>query len=336
MLVSLWGWLSLENVVCCSFTDGRYPAEKSFAGGETGPLICSETLFRADILQHVASRVATAAPRPGMILLSGRNLFLRPQGRERRMRSTVRRGAGVAALLVLLYLAAQPQALAFFAAATRRRLLLLHRSNAAARTSIVATAVAAAVQPLSTGLRQDLPDFGLPEFGFIGASNVGKSSLLNCISGSRIARTSKMPGRTQAINLFRCSDGRGGACVLAGWWVACLLCVVGIVACCHAGSEFVLVSRFLLSTADLPGYGFANIGKDQKFNISKSLEEYLASRPSLQAVFVLFDIRRGIRSDDEGQCCSLLTATTTPSSCCLPACAHAAVFLCVCARVPVR
>jgi len=50
---------------------------------------------------------------------------------------------------------------------------------------------------------------------------------------------------------------------------------------------------------DLPGYGFANIGKDQKFNISKSLEDYMVNRPSLQAVFVLFDIRRGIRRDDE-------------------------------------
>jgi GTP-binding protein EngB required for normal cell division len=81
----------------------------------------------------------------------------------------------------------------------------------------------------------------------------------------------------------------------------------------------------------LPGYGFANIGKEQKFNISKSLGEYLLKRPSLLAVFVLFDIRRGIRPDDECMCassirCWVLTwARRSPRACGLLACLLASV-----------
>lgn len=130
---------------------------------------------------------------------------------KRHMRSLLGRSTDAILLLLLLYSILHPTAHAYCDLRTRTHARLLHRTNAAAKA-----ATAAAVEALSTGLKQNLPVFGLPEFGFIGASNAGKSSLLNCISGSKIARTSKMPGRTQSVNLFRCSDGKGNACVLAG------------------------------------------------------------------------------------------------------------------------
>jgi GTP-binding protein len=98
------------------------------------------------------------------------------------------------------------------------------------------------------------------EFSFVGRSNVGKSSLINSITGRRkLAKTSKTPGRTQLINYF------------------------------IINKEFFFV--------DLPGYGFAKVPKAVKEEWGKTMETYLASDRH-KLVFVLLDIRR-IPSEDD-------------------------------------
>ncbi|WP_319204982.1 ribosome biogenesis GTP-binding protein YihA/YsxC [uncultured Ilyobacter sp.] len=98
------------------------------------------------------------------------------------------------------------------------------------------------------------------EFAFVGRSNVGKSSLINSITGRRkLAKTSKTPGRTQLINYF------------------------------IINKEFFFV--------DLPGYGFAKVPKAMKEEWGKTMETYLASARQ-KLVFVLLDIRR-IPSEDD-------------------------------------
>ena len=102
------------------------------------------------------------------------------------------------------------------------------------------------------------PDRDLPEVAFVGRSNVGKSSCLNVLVGqNRLARVSKTPGRTQAINFF---DIR------------------------RAGKE--------LSFADLPGYGFAKVPKSVQKTWNRMVGDYLTHRATLALVVVLVDIRR--------------------------------------------
>jgi len=105
----------------------------------------------------------------------------------------------------------------------------------------------------------DLPKLGLPEIAFLGRSNVGKSSMLNALAGpgQKPALVSKMPGRTQRINLFKAADKQGP-----------FLCV-----------------------ADLPGYGFAKIGKAGQASIEEFLNLYLSGRRELALVFLLVDSR---------------------------------------------
>ena len=103
--------------------------------------------------------------------------------------------------------------------------------------------------------QHDLPVVGLPEVAVAGRSNVGKSSCLNVLVGVRkAARTSKRPGRTQAINLFQV-DGR-----------------------------YVL--------ADLPGYGFAKVSAETQAGWKRFVERYLGTRSTLRGVILLVDARR--------------------------------------------
>jgi len=96
------------------------------------------------------------------------------------------------------------------------------------------------------------PDESLPEFAFIGRSNVGKSSLLNMLAGKEaLARVSATPGFTKLINFFTMSKT---------WRLV-----------------------------DLPGYGFAQGAKKDRFRFNRAVNDYLKHRPNLCCVFALLD-----------------------------------------------
>ena len=106
-----------------------------------------------------------------------------------------------------------------------------------------------------------LPPFALPEVAFAGRSNVGKSSLINALTGRKtLARTSNTPGRTQEVNFFD----------LAG--------------------ELILV--------DLPGYGYAKAPKAKVDAWVELIRAYLAGRPTLRLACVLVDARHGLKESD--------------------------------------
>jgi GTP-binding protein len=106
-----------------------------------------------------------------------------------------------------------------------------------------------------------LPPAGLPEAAFAGRSNVGKSSLINALTGQHhLARTSNTPGRTQQINLFEL----GGRLILA----------------------------------DLPGYGYARAPKDAAAGWQRMVRDYLRGRSVLQRVCLLIDARHGAKASD--------------------------------------
>lgn len=132
--------------------------------------------------------------------------------------------------------------------------------------------------------REHWPPDDRPEVAFVGRSNVGKSSCLNTLVGQRgLARISKTPGRTQAINFFDVPRGPG------------------------------------LRFADLPGYGFAKVPKSVKKDWDRMIGEYLAERESLRLVVLLVDLRRDpteldklmIDWLDEAGCTGLLVLTKT-------------------------
>ncbi len=111
-----------------------------------------------------------------------------------------------------------------------------------------------AVYKTSVVSKNKIIDDGVPEFAFVGRSNVGKSSLINNLVGVKgLAKTSATPGKTKMINYFDINDS----------------------------------FRFV----DLPGYGFAKVGKDQFDVWSSILSEYLTCSKSLLNVFILLDIR---------------------------------------------
>ena len=98
------------------------------------------------------------------------------------------------------------------------------------------------------------PDGHLPEYAFIGRSNVGKSSLINMLTERKqLAKTSQKPGKTQLINHFIIND------------------------------EWYLV--------DLPGYGYAQRGKEGRETIRRIIEDYILEREMLTNLFVLIDCR---------------------------------------------
>jgi GTP-binding protein len=113
---------------------------------------------------------------------------------------------------------------------------------------------------------QELPTQNDPEVAFAGRSNVGKSTLLNRLCQRRsLARTSKTPGCTRGVVLFRLTL-RGG-------------------------------TRFVI--ADLPGYGFAERSKTEREAWASMIERFLQRRASLAGVVVLIDARRGVGPDEE-------------------------------------
>lgn len=98
------------------------------------------------------------------------------------------------------------------------------------------------------------PKQPLPEYAFIGRSNVGKSSLINMLTNhSHLAKTSGKPGKTQTINHFLINEN---------WYLV-----------------------------DLPGYGYAKTSKSKKVELGTIIETYLKFRENLTCVFVLIDIR---------------------------------------------
>ncbi|MDX9750175.1 MAG: ribosome biogenesis GTP-binding protein YihA/YsxC [Flavobacteriales bacterium] len=100
----------------------------------------------------------------------------------------------------------------------------------------------------------------LPEYAFIGRSNVGKSSLINMLCGIRkLARVSNTPGRTRNVEHFRV--------------------------------EGTLTARDPWLLADLPGYGFAKISKAERAVWQRMVRNYLLRRENLQVVFLLIDVR---------------------------------------------
>jgi GTP-binding protein len=101
---------------------------------------------------------------------------------------------------------------------------------------------------------ESCPTRPLPEFAFIGRSNVGKSSLINLLAErSGLAKVSDTPGKTQLINFF----------IVNGNW--------GLV--------------------DLPGYGYAAVSKERRLGFNDAVADFIAGRPNLRCVFVLIDSR---------------------------------------------
>ncbi|XXK35281.1 ribosome biogenesis GTP-binding protein YihA/YsxC [Rhodobacteraceae bacterium nBUS_22] len=125
---------------------------------------------------------------------------------------------------------------------------------------------------------------GLPpddrlEVCFAGRSNVGKSTLINAVTGRKsLARASNTPGRTQEINFFTVAD-----------------------------------SHYLV---DLPGYGYANAPLPVVEKWQRLLKQYLSGRQSLRRAFVLIDMRHGIKSVDE-EILNLLDSSAVTFQCIL-------------------
>ncbi len=108
---------------------------------------------------------------------------------------------------------------------------------------------------ISNAKVEQCPATDVPEYAFIGRSNVGKSSLINMLTRRKgLAKTSQKPGKTLLINHFRINDG-----------------------------EFYIV--------DLPGYGYAQRGKQQREDFRKIIEQYILERAQMTLLFVLIDIR---------------------------------------------
>lgn len=124
---------------------------------------------------------------------------------------------------------------------------------------------------ISAASQAQLPKTGLPEIAFAGRSNVGKSSLVNALTGrSTLARTSRTPGRTRLLNFF------------------------------DLGGRLVLV--------DLPGYGYAQAAKSEVRAWTGLTRDYLKGRAELRRVCLLIDARHGLKAGDRDVMAELDTA----------------------------
>lgn len=118
------------------------------------------------------------------------------------------------------------------------------------------------VEFITSGVKLgQFPDEDLPEIALAGRSNVGKSSLINCLlRRKKMARISSRPGKTQTINFFRINQA------------------------------------FIF--ADVPGYGFAKVSKELRASWKRMMESYFCQRKQLRAVVQLVDIRHAPTADD--------------------------------------
>lgn len=107
---------------------------------------------------------------------------------------------------------------------------------------------------------EQFPKSNIPEIAFLGKSNVGKSSLINAITKSNIAITSKTPGRTKQLNFFNIANK--------------------------------------ITFVDMPGYGFAKANKNDIINWNRLIFDYLSNRRNLKRLFLLIDSRRGLKEND--------------------------------------
>lgn len=108
---------------------------------------------------------------------------------------------------------------------------------------------------ISNSRADQCPATGVPEYAFIGRSNVGKSSLINMLTNNGgLAKTSQKPGKTMLINHFKINNG--------SWYIV-----------------------------DLPGYGYAARGMEQRRSFTNMIEHYVLERQQLACLFVLIDVR---------------------------------------------
>jgi len=122
----------------------------------------------------------------------------------------------------------------------------------------------------------DFPKYPYPEFAFMGRSNVGKSSLINMITGMKnLVKTGSRPGLTQCVNFFTIDDK--------------------------------------ISIVDLPGYGYAKAPAEVRSSFMPMIKSYITARENLKLAFLLIDIRRDA-DEREKEMLELLTKAKVPTA----------------------